>query len=490
MSIFHKGKKKITKVAAPITTEELEDLPYAGDFDLPREETKLRAVYEHERTGGNFDIRKVFAARGTRAKTIAKVAQFPSHYDLLAMVDETYGGGTYNIHPAGSARVLKTYVVDGPPKYKPGGTQREKTRAQELKAEFEEQALRYALERLEDDPEMQHLVGTGMLQKFFGVEIPPDLDWKEQIFREGVEGDREYRRALVEAGLRKMGADFPEDADPLQEQINKQEQLERISELLGAGTKPPSLMRELLLALPVALPEILKIIQMVQSSEPAKSDTSTAPALETPSSQPVIHQPPDLVAPIENQEGRVYGLGQVSPEVAPPPEGLDPGPIVPPQPTSRPSPDSQPGEDAIQKPHISYVDWAELETGVYGDAGEFIRGVCLTAYERDSLPHHELAELFRDNESAAILGELSRLAESMWVESGKGEEYEVAVLVLKQLAESEEGRLWLAQAHLAAKVIQEKLEEFATGGVGRTKNGESERDSLDEEDEFDSPMLI
>ena len=74
MMIFQKRQKRITKTAPAITAEELEDLPYADNFDLPREEAKLRAVYEHERAGGDFDIRKVFAAKGMRAKTIATVA--------------------------------------------------------------------------------------------------------------------------------------------------------------------------------------------------------------------------------------------------------------------------------------------------------------------------------------------------------------------------------------------------------------------------------
>ncbi len=119
MSIFHRGKKKNTKATPPITAHELQDLPYAGDFDLPREEEKLRVVYEHERAGATFDIRKVFAAKGIGAKTIAKIGHFPAHRELADMVEEQYGGGTYNIHPAGSARVLKTYVIDGPPRYRP-----------------------------------------------------------------------------------------------------------------------------------------------------------------------------------------------------------------------------------------------------------------------------------------------------------------------------------------------------------------------------------
>ena len=128
----HKVKKGKAKTSPPITIKELDDLPYADNFDLPREEEKLRAVYEHERAGGNFDIRKAFAFKGMRAKTIATVADFPGYFDLVDIVEEQYGGGTYNIHAAGSARVFKTYVLDGPPEFNVGRPQREKSPVQQL----------------------------------------------------------------------------------------------------------------------------------------------------------------------------------------------------------------------------------------------------------------------------------------------------------------------------------------------------------------------
>ena len=98
--IFHTGKKKKADTAPPITFKELEDLPYADNFDLPREEERLRAVYEHERSGGSFDIRKVFSSKGMKGKTIAKISSFPACYELLDMVEESHGGCTYNVHPS------------------------------------------------------------------------------------------------------------------------------------------------------------------------------------------------------------------------------------------------------------------------------------------------------------------------------------------------------------------------------------------------------
>ncbi len=278
MSIFHRGKNKNTKATPPITAYELQDLPYADDFDLPREEEKLRAVYEHERRGGSFDIRKVFATKGTRAKTIAKIGHFPAYDEVADMVEEQYGGGTYNIHPSGTARILKTYSVDGPPRFKPGETQLEKSHVQELKASLQAKLLSYAIERLEDDPELQRIAALGMLKKYLGVELPAEVDWEEQLFREGVEGNPEFKGALIKAELRKRGAEFPEELDPIEGQIKKYEQLARLEETLDSGKKPPSLMRELILA----LPEFLKIIQQVQGGDTPKSDARAGPSLEAP----------------------------------------------------------------------------------------------------------------------------------------------------------------------------------------------------------------
>ncbi len=66
MGIFQRRKQKLKEPVAPITRQELLNLPYAFDFDLPSEESKLRAALDHERAGGAFDIRKVFGSKGAR----------------------------------------------------------------------------------------------------------------------------------------------------------------------------------------------------------------------------------------------------------------------------------------------------------------------------------------------------------------------------------------------------------------------------------------
>ncbi|MCZ6488937.1 MAG: hypothetical protein O7A06_00205 [Acidobacteria bacterium] len=471
MSIFHRRKKNNSKTGPPITAQELQDLPYAGDFDLPREEEKLRAAYEHERAGGNFDIRKVFSAKGTGAKTIAKIGHFPAYHEVTDMVEEQYGGGSYNIHPAGSARILKTYTVEGPSRFKPGGTRPEKSHVQELKAELEANLLIYAIERFEDDPELQRIAALGMLKKHLGVELPADveIDWQEQLFRDGIEGNPEFKEALVIAELGKRGAEVPEEPDPMEETIKKYQQLGRLREALDSGKKPPSLMRELILA----LPEVLKFIQQVQGSDFTKSGAQAEPPLE---------------APVDSQEGRGSGLGHVSAEVVPPPAGLDFGPSETPKPPTPPVHEPRQGAHTPRKVPLSKLDWAELERGVHGDPGEFIGGVCLAASEQDSQYHHQLASLFRDKDPDVILAELSRLAESMAV--AEGEDYEVAVSVVNHLRQTKAGRMWLDQAHVAAEVIPALIDQHSVGGVESAENEESDGSGLDGGEDFDGPLLV
>ena len=63
---------------------------------------------------------------------------------------------------------------------------------------------------------------------------------------------------------------------------------------------------------------------------------------------------------------------------------------------------------------------------------------------------------------------------------------------MRHLAESEEGRLWLAKAHVAAQVIQEKLAEHAASEPITERSGrtESDGDGFDEDEDFGGPMLI
>jgi len=278
---FGKQEQKKAKAAPMITFEELEELEYSENFDLPREEDKLRAVYYHRRAGGRFDIRKVFVSNGMKIKTIATVAHFPSYVDLLDLVEDQYGGGTYRIHAAGSPRVFMTYVINGPPTYKVDKPQREKSPAQKRKEKFEELGWQSLMQSMDENPKLSRAIGVAVFNKYTGVDLPVELDWEEQLFREGVEGDPEIKSEFVKARLREMGVEFPEDIDPIEEQIRKFEQIKRFKESLHEGPEGLSgtLARFLKEALP-ALPEIVKIIQEARGTGAVEQDGSSLEAAQ------------------------------------------------------------------------------------------------------------------------------------------------------------------------------------------------------------------
>ena len=103
---------------------------------------------------------------------------------------------------------------------------------------------------------------------------------------------------------------------------------------------------------------------------------------------------------------------------------------------------------------LTMVDWGELERGVHGDPAEYVREH-LGSLRGEDVAHGNLARLFHDHEPLAILEALSQAVQSMAVDAGKGEDYEVAVLVVKHLMETEKGQQWLAQAQMATRAVRE-----------------------------------
>jgi hypothetical protein len=233
MGIFSKRKKKFSAQAAQSSLEGLQDLPYAFEFDLPREEQKLRAVLEHEKSGGNFDIRKGFNRRGVGSRTIMTIAHFPTYDQLVRMVEEEFGGGTYSIHPAGGPRVFKTYFLDGPSRFLARGP-KEKTPRQVLKERIEEQSYQYLEEQMEWHPEIAELVTRTILQKNLGIELPPPPSWEEQLFRKEIEKDQDLQHRYLWALLKKEGVEEPEEPDVLDQLIAQSADCP-IEEISGGG---------------------------------------------------------------------------------------------------------------------------------------------------------------------------------------------------------------------------------------------------------------
>ena len=473
--MFNRRKQKRSKAAPPITFEDLEALPYAVNFDLPREEAKLKSVYEHDRSGGNFDIRKVFASKGVTSKTIATVDHFPDYFDLVNMVEQQFGGGTYNVHPAGRPRVFKTYIIDGPPVYKVDRPQREKSPLQKLKDDLEEAALLKLQELVEQDPVVGRAFAAAWYKKHSGVELPPEPTWEEQLVQEAIKGNSEYQEGLIRPRLRERGVEFPEEKVGIERLIAEAEQTRRLRDALGAGRKGiAGLAQELIPAIPVLL-QAFRDIKGGATAGPPIGPALDTPADATVAPKPVKQPVEPIAAPAHIKPIAPY---RAQPEIKSAETAQTPPHLLP---------DIQPEDSGTSVPHLDRVDWVELEIGAHSEPEQFIQGIHRSGYEEYSLYHRQLAKLFQDNEPDAIRTELSRLAELLVMESG--EDYEFAVLVLKHLEESEEGRLWLAYAHAAAESIQGSIDQVAHSRDDSTENRNTNNYGFDEED-FDGPMLI
>lgn len=98
------------------------------------------------------------------------------------------------------------------------------------------------------------------------------------------------------------------------------------------------------------------------------------------------------------------------------------------------------------------IDWADLEHGVHGDPAEYLEKL-QTRARGQSLKDAALLVLFASEEPPSITNFLSQEVKKLGVERGKGEEYEIAVVVLKHLTETSEGKRWLDEVHAAARAL-------------------------------------
>jgi hypothetical protein len=307
------------------------------------------------------------------------------------------------------------------------------------------------------------------------VELPPEPTWEEHLLREAVEGNAEYQDGLIRARLRERGVEFPDEKDPIERLIAEAQQTNKLRDALGGGRKGiAGVVQDLAPALPVLL-QVFKDIQGGATASPPIGPALDAPADATVTPKPVKQPVEPIAAPAPIKPIAPY---RTQPEIKAAETAQTPLHLLP---------DILPEASDTSVPRLDRVDWVELEIGAHSDPKQFIQGIHRSGYEEHSLYHRQLAKLFQDNESDAIRTELSRLAETVVMESG--EEYEVAVLVLKHLEESEGGRLWLAQAHAAAESIQGSIDQAVHRRDDSTENRNINNYGFDEED-FDGPILI
>ena len=498
MRIFQKRTKKTAKHLAPLTINELEDLPYADDFDLPDEEKKLRALHEYVSAGAEagYDIRKVFNAKGMGARTVMTVHEFPTSKKLEGLVEEMYGGGTYRVHQGGSPRVFKTYHVDGPARFRVGEP-KEPTLGQALKEMMLEKATTWFEDELDEGSDTAALVTRAYLYKSLGVELPPEPSREEKRFQEALENDPEYFEQYFEGRMAMLRGPKAEEPSAVAKLTADLKEFNEVKQILGVNTGSGGGFREIIRDIAPVLIELFGAMshktgkvgeggsQSGTNQQAAANQPATEAASPGASSRPDPAVSPPLPSPVARE---------TVPPVASVPRRPEPAPPEPPKPSPGAAKEPDPELDWVSL--LSQIDWAEVERGVHGDPGEFIQQASDSALDGQDGTHQALARLFHDLEPPEILDALTQAVESMAVAAGKGEEYEVAVLVVKHLTETEAGRAWLAKAHIAAGAMQDlrlQLEQgraMIEGWKAHGGNPAFEDMSQSADAEIDGPVLI
>ena len=498
MRLFQKRSKKTNKDLALLSMKQLEDLPYADEFDLPDEEGKLRALYEYESAGaeGGYDIRKVFNSKGMGARTVMTVDDFPTLEKLEELVEAMYGGGIYRIHPAGSPRVFKTYHVDGPPRFLVGEP-KEKTPGLALKEKVEEAALAYLKDELDRGSEVGERLTMAYLEKSLSIQLPKEPTQEEKIFLEALDTDSKFRRQYVEDRLRKLGGKKRAEHSELGQLIAELKDYGKLKPLLGSDAGAGGGLRDILKEVAQGLKEITSAVSPkpsktggeVSQSGPTQQAAATQTAAASASPGPPSPPSPTISWPRPSSVTQ-----ETVPLVASVPRRPEPVPAEPPK--TPPEAATEPDQEVDWGSLLSQVDWAEVEKAVHSDPEEFIQQTYDSALDGQDGSHQALTRLFHDLEPPAILDVLSHAVESMAAAAGKGEEYEVAVLVVKHLTETEAGRAWLAKAHIAAGAIQDRRLQMEQGRAmiegWKARGGDPAFEDMSQnaDAEIDGPVLI
>ena len=443
------------------------ELPYASEFELPREEARLRAVFEHERRGGNFVIRKPYSNKGRTSRELATLDRFPVYDELVQAVEELYGGGTYNVSPANSHKVLKSYVVEGPAK---SGTKENNVGARgasgvTVKQRLENQAERELDGLLQNDPELGRTLAGAILKKQFGVELPGVTSYEDRLFQSELENNPEYRQQYLEAALKNKGVKPKKDTevDEFDKLITALEKAQKLKDAMGGdggeGMSWRGVMQDAIKAgaeffkgggrLPLPMGGATPAISQQQAIGPAMYEE----AVQAPP-RPIEPTPP---VPPTPQRGRVMGMSQ-----------SDLTPEQPAQPEKLPAVDLA---DIDWMALLPQVDWSELEAQVNGDPGDFMQAVYTNYYERDSEPHGILRDLFLNNTPQAIIGafvDAGAMLSKPWVMGmarmvGKTADVETAGRIIEHLTATSEGQHWISEAAAAARIIEQRLIEVEAG---------------------------
>ncbi|MDA1129851.1 MAG: hypothetical protein O2913_14340 [Chloroflexi bacterium] len=488
---------------SPEYLAELRRLPYSEDFDLPRQAKRLARVYEHDQLGGSFEVRKVM---GKHSPVVATFDYFPSEPQVIAEIYEDYGGGRYSIHLQGQPGAIKSFSVAGRSTFHSEGAP-PKTARQEL----EDQSARYASGFLEKEIHSGSEIGRhlqrALVAKTYGIELPeppPEPTQDEQWLAEYLEDNPEAKDAVVEAKLRKRGVKLPEtktEVDQFIDQITQMANLkESIAKFERAGEPEPSLARDALQAFAAVVPGLVgrlidpKAAQTqvpggpstplpqpdaANGSQTAQKETGlgTAPTSEPPPKSTPPSGPPQGSASPMDQPGTVEQPTLADQETED--IGKQAGPQTQGQalPTPTDPATMRSVSAALQKEFAKRVDWSDLEQGINGDPAGYVEHLRDKAQEQGT-GHGVVLGCLLDQES--FLEVLNEAVGRLRNQPGRGEEYETAVLVLKHLTETENGKRWLEEAHKSAKAL---FEQALDGGAVERWSGPDRHEDEAMEDE-------
>lgn len=479
MGIFQRKrtKKNPRSNIQPDYLDELRGLPYAEDFDLPREAAKLARVYEHDISGGSFEVRKTMAGRTKHSPVVAVFSEFPSETQILEAAYESYGGGQYSILLKGQPGPIKTFNFPGRSKFHSQGPP-PKTGRQEL----QDESARYAGELLDKEissgSELGRQLQQALVAKAYGIKLPEppaEPTYEEEMLREYLAARPDLEDEYAKMLLRKQGVKFPKEQTDLEWTTDGVRKLVKLKEEIArferAGEPEPNLARDFLQMLAAVAPDLIGLLLEMKANpakvpieppvpdpqplrEQAKGSESvqdkigldTAPvsrSLSVQPSEPAIHQPQDSDNPDEDEDKRLP-LNQRTEQASrqPQPDSHTPS-TSPDQPTMRSI------SATFRKEFAGSEDWSELERGINGDPAVYVEHLREKA-QKQGTGDSGLLGCLVDPESflKALEGAVDRLRG----EPGRGEDYEVAILIRKYLTDSKEGRRWLEEARATALI--------------------------------------
>jgi len=477
-----KGKKPHRAKFTKAELASLSRLKYAEDFDLPEEAETLYRISQYAETGGRFIVKKRFETSGYRSAFVVAFEHYPSRDQIAQEVYPKYGGGTYTVHPERRPGQFASHTFGGTSKYEPYGPP-PKSRRGQLDDETRRRLDGFLQDLRWKDPELWDQVNLARLGKEWGIEIPRqeehEPDWEDRMLQEYLEEHPEVKDEYYKAKLRGMGVEIPEEPDEPDEPdelLKWMEVLIRLEHSIERGARARDTADVLVEGV-----GLVRDFQRLRSGDHSSGEEpeSVPPQLTPETSKHSDQQPQPKTErrepqPINQEKTPVFPLAEWEPIIrgqsgvtSPNPRTVDANPRLP------------------WYSLLTMGDWNELEAGIHGDPGEFVDSLQSQAGE-GSCNHSLVLEAL--TEPSGLVEAVSEAVKSLPVTPGRGEEYELAVLVLTHLTETEEGKRWVEEAHGAARALGADADDGSD--LGEVVDGGQQAGTPEDEELWDSPDLL